>query len=82
MCTCIAEIKASYTQVRKQAEYAVEKSYDIDDFLDAVNVVKKQVALVTGSWHDWPACEHDPASVLPLLPRMLKLYAPEAHAFG
>lgn len=47
MCTCIAEIKASYTQVRKQAEYAVEKSYDIDDFLDAVNVVKKQVALVT-----------------------------------
>lgn len=47
MCTCIAKIKASYTQVRKQAEYAVEKSYDIDDFLDAVNVVKKQVALVT-----------------------------------
>ena len=47
MCTCIAEIKASYTQVWKQAEYAVEKSYDIDDFLDAVNVVKKQVALVT-----------------------------------
>ena len=47
MCTCIAEIKASYTQVRKQAEYAVEKSYDLDDFLDAVNVVKKQVVLVT-----------------------------------
>ena len=47
MCTCIAEIKASYTQVRKQAEYAVEKSYDIDDFLDAVDVFKKQVALVT-----------------------------------
>lgn len=47
MCTCIAEIKESYTQVRKQAEYVVEQSYDIDDFLDAINLVKKELDRVT-----------------------------------
>lgn len=47
MCTCIAEIKESYTQVRKQAEYVVEQSYDIDDFLDAINAVKKPLDSVT-----------------------------------
>lgn len=52
MCTCIADIKAGYRQVWKQAEYAVEKSCDIDDFLDAVNVVKKQVALITDETND------------------------------
>lgn len=47
MCTCIAEIKETYTQVRKQAEYVVEQSYDIDDFLDAINLVKKELDRVT-----------------------------------
>ena len=47
MCTCIAEIKESYTQVRKQAEYVVEQSYDIDDFLDAINAVRKPLDSVT-----------------------------------
>ena len=47
MCTCIAEIKESYTQVRKQAEYVVKQSYDIDDFLDAINAVRKPLDSVT-----------------------------------
>lgn len=47
MCTCIAEIKESYTQVRKQAEYVVEQSYDIDDYLDAINAVRKPLDSVT-----------------------------------
>ena len=47
MCTCMAEIKESYTQVRKQAEYVVEQSYDIDDFLDAINAVRKPLDSVT-----------------------------------
>ncbi len=47
MCTCIAEIKETYTQVRKQTEHVVEQSYDIDDFLDAINVVKKELDCVT-----------------------------------
>lgn len=29
MCTCIAEIKETYTQVRKQAEHVVEQSVDL-----------------------------------------------------
>ena len=33
--------------MRKQAEYVVEQSYDIDDFLDAINVVKKELDHVT-----------------------------------
>ena len=47
MCTCIAEIKASYTHVRKQTEQVVEQSFDMDDFLDAINVVKKELTRVT-----------------------------------
>jgi hypothetical protein len=43
----MAEIKESYTQVRKQAEYVVEQSYDIDDFLDAINAVRKPLDSVT-----------------------------------
>lgn len=47
MCTCIDTIKASYTQVRKQTEQVVEQSFDMDDFLDAINVVKKELTRVT-----------------------------------
>lgn len=47
MCTCIAEIKTSYTKVRKQAEEVASQSFDMDDFLDAINVVKKELARVT-----------------------------------
>ena len=47
MCTCIAEIKTSYTKVRKRAEEVASQSFDMDDFLDAINVVKKELAIVT-----------------------------------
>lgn len=47
MCTCIAEIKTSYTKVRKQAEEVAIQSFDMDDFLDAINVVKKELTRVT-----------------------------------
>lgn len=33
--------------MRKQAEYVVEQSYDIDDFLDAINAVRKPLDSVT-----------------------------------
>lgn len=47
MCTCIAEIKTSYTKVRKQAEEVASQSFDMDDFLDAINKVKKELTRVT-----------------------------------
>ncbi len=47
MCTCIAEIKTSYTKVRKQTEEVASQSFDMDDFLDAINMVKKELARVT-----------------------------------
>lgn len=47
MCTCIAEIRTSYTKVRKQAEEVASQSFDMDDFLDAINVVKKELTRVT-----------------------------------
>ena len=47
MCTCIAEIKTSYTKVRKQAEEVASQSFDMDDFLDAINIVKKELTRVT-----------------------------------
>lgn len=47
MCTCIAKIKTSYTKVRKQAEEVANQSFDMDDFLDAINVVKKELTRVT-----------------------------------
>ena len=43
MCTCIAEIKEFYTKVRIQAEEVANQSFDMDDFLDAINVVKKEL---------------------------------------
>lgn len=52
MCTCIAEIKASYTKVRKQAEEVASQSFDMDDFLDAINVVRKELTRVTDETND------------------------------
>lgn len=43
MCTCIAEIKTSYTRVDKQTEEVAIQSFDMDDFLDAINLVKKDL---------------------------------------
>ena len=52
MCTCIAEIKASYTKVRKQAEEVASHSFDMDNFLDAINVVREELTRVTDETND------------------------------
>lgn len=47
MCTCIAEIKASYTKVRHQTAEVAQQQFDIDDYLDKVNVVRKNLERIT-----------------------------------
>ena len=47
MCTCIAEIKDSYTKVRYQTAEVAQQRFDIDDYLDMVNDVRKKVELIT-----------------------------------
>ena len=47
MCTCIAEIKASYTKVRHQTAEVAQQHFDVDDYLDKVNVVKKELVKIT-----------------------------------
>ena len=47
MCTCIAEIKESYTKVRHQTAEVAQQKFDIDDYLDKVNVVRKKVEQIT-----------------------------------
>ena len=49
MCTCIAEIKASYTKVRHQTAEVAQQQFDIDDYLDKVNVVRKNLERITVS---------------------------------
>ena len=47
MCTCIAEIKESYTRVRYQTAEVVQQKFDIDDYLDVVNVVRYKLEQIT-----------------------------------
>ena len=47
MCTCIAEIKASYTRVRHQTAEVAQQQFDIDDYLDKVIVVRKELEKIT-----------------------------------
>ena len=47
MCTCIAEIKESYTKVRHQTAEVAQQQFDIDDYLDRVNVVRKELEQIT-----------------------------------
>ena len=47
MCTCIAEIKESYTKVRYQTAEVAQQQFDMDDYLDKVNVVRKKVEQIT-----------------------------------
>ena len=47
MCTCIAKIKESYTKVRHQTAEVAQQQFDIDDYLDQVNLVRKKVELIT-----------------------------------
>ena len=43
MCTCISEIKANYTKVRKQTAEVARLRFDVDEYLDRINVVKKEL---------------------------------------
>ena len=52
MCTCIAEIKESYTKVRHQTAEVAQQQFDIDDYLDQVNLVRKKVELITEETHN------------------------------
>lgn len=47
MCTCIAEIKESYTKVRHQTAEVAQQQFDIDDYLDMVIVVRKKLEQIT-----------------------------------
>ena len=47
MCTCIAEIKESYTKVRHQTAEVAQQQFDMDDYLDKVIVVRKKVEQIT-----------------------------------
>jgi len=47
MCTCISEIKESYTKVRHQTAEVAQQRFDIDDYLDMVIVVRKKVEKIT-----------------------------------
>jgi len=47
MCTCIAEIKESYTKVRHQTAEVAQQKFDIDDYLDMVIVVRKKLEEIT-----------------------------------
>ena len=48
MCTCIAEIKESYTKVRHQTAEVANQQFDVDDYLDQVIVVRKKLEEITG----------------------------------
>ena len=47
MCTCIAEIKESYTKVRHQTAEVAQQKFNIDDYLDMVIVVRKKLEQIT-----------------------------------
>ncbi len=47
MCTCIAEIKESYTKVRHQTAEVAQQNFDMDDYLDMVNVVRNKLEQIT-----------------------------------
>ena len=47
MCTCIAEIKESYTKVRQQTAEVAQQWFDVDNYLDKVLVVKKEMVKIT-----------------------------------
>ncbi len=64
MCTCIENIKTSYTAVRRETSRVARKSFknpvwaagktvpDIDDFLDAINLITHELNDVTQSTND------------------------------
>ena len=47
MCTCIAEIKESYTKVRHLTAEVAHQKFDVDDYLDKIITVRKEVEHIT-----------------------------------
>lgn len=47
MCTCIAEIKGSYTKVRHLTAEVAHQMFDVDDYLDKIITVRKEVEHIT-----------------------------------
>ncbi len=47
MCSYTAEIKATYTRVRRQTAEVTQQQFDMDDYLDKVIVMKNQLNHVT-----------------------------------
>jgi sulfur relay (sulfurtransferase) DsrC/TusE family protein len=52
MCTCIAEIKESYTKVRYQTAEVAQQQFDIDSYLDKAIAVRKEVEKITDETND------------------------------
>ncbi|MBQ9651580.1 MAG: hypothetical protein IJV13_05150 [Prevotella sp.] len=47
MCTCIAEIKESYTKVRQRTAVVAQQRLDMDEYLDKVIVVQNELKQIT-----------------------------------
>lgn len=47
MCTCIAEIKESYTKVRYQTAEVAQQQFDIDGYLDKAIAIRKEIEKIT-----------------------------------
>ena len=64
MCTCIDTIKASYSEVKRETSRVARRSFQnpvevgdnaqvsVDDFLDAINVITRELHQVTTSVND------------------------------
>ncbi len=52
MCTCIAEIIASYSKVRQQTAEVARQRFDVDEYLDKVLVVKTELMKITDETND------------------------------
>ena len=64
MCTCIDNIRASYSEVKRETSRVARRSFQkpveagdnaqvsVDDFLDAINVITRELHQVTTSVND------------------------------
>ena len=68
MCTCIAEIKESYTKVRYQTAEVAQQQFDIDDYLDKVNVVREKLEQITHRGDRYRNLDEDTANLINSLP--------------
>lgn len=48
MCTCVETIQRTFADVKKHTDEMAVCSFDMDDFLDRINSIKKPVEEITG----------------------------------